>query len=292
MKDFKLQAKLALGVGCLVALCDSCDKADGFVPHADVPFTMKVTETRQSHEFVWFYEGEGLECKEQQHQELWITRWNDCILEAFSEDPLFDGVNFSSSDPGRVGIEMIDSASCRLVFVADSAEGVVISASTNNIRHSFRVYSKELIELESVHVTLGERDFLLPVKDHEYSDLIRFEPAIKDVYSHPTGGELFTVIDLVPENASFRKVIAFGSTRFLDINPVLNQPYGEWPTAVDERNIDWTKVKGRQFWYSPDAETYLIRLEFQGYGPDRLGRVREKKLYASLWGRYRYSAEE
>ena len=280
----KLQAKLALGVGCLVAICDSCQKSetDGFVPHADVPFGLKVIETRQSHEFVWYLDQGSMQCSEQKMQQLWVTKWNSCILEAYSDNEDFDGVNFASSDPSAVKIEKIDEYSCRLIYVSDSKSDVTISGSTDSISHSLTLNSKEIIELESVHVRLGDKDFFLPVKDHEYTDIVKFEPAIKDIWSHPDGGELFTVVDIIPENASTRYVKAWGSTRFLDIDPEKNRDYGPWPTATDERNLDWSEIKGRQFWYSPDADTYLFRVEFKGT---------DKSQYASLAGRYRWLSE-
>lgn len=278
----KLLAKLALGVGCLVALCDSCTKTNEFVPHADVPFSIELREMRHSHEFVWRLEQNGLICPEQEKQELWVTAHNTCIIEAQSEDAKFDGVNFSSSRPSAIRIEKIDEKSCRLIYVSDEMEGVTISAFTDNIRHSFTLYSKSVIELESVRVALGKTEYMLPVRKEEYSDLIKFEPAIKDIWSHPTDGELFTVLDLVPENASVRKVKAWGSSRFLDLDEELNRDYGPWPTNTDERNLDWSELKGRQFWYSPDAETYLFRVEFNGVN---------ETLYASLWGRYMWLKE-
>ena len=285
--------KLALCVSSLVAICDSCQKTDTdeFVPHADVAFTLKITETRQSHEFVWHLDSGQLYCPEQKLSELWITAWNSCILEASSDDPDFDGVNFSSSLGSAVGVEKIDEKSCRLVYRSDCADRITITASTDNLSQSFQLSTKECIELEHVLVRLGDREYMLDVREQEYSELVLFEPAIDDIWSHPTGGELFTVIDIIPENASFRELKAWGSTRFLDIDPELNKNYGPWPTYADEINLDWSQVKDRQFWYSPDAETYLFRAEFKAKGHDRNGRLTDKVLYASLWGRYMWTKE-
>lgn len=265
MGNFRLFAKLALGVGIAVAGI-SCDKENKneFVPHADAEFSMKISELRQSHEFIWHYTQDGrLSCLEQNLQELWVTFWNECILESYSDDEKFDGVNFSSSHPELVRIEKIDERSCRLVYVADSPEGmeIEICAFTDNIRKSFTVHSKSSIGISGILVSINGKELILPFKgeDSGNQDTV-LEPVVKDVRTYK--GDLFEIVDLVPENASFRYVKRFTSS------PVTmtakEDIYGPWPKdEMGVYDVDWSEIQGRKAWFPGQAPNFFLKLKIE-----------------------------
>lgn len=284
MGNFRLFAKLALGVGVAVA-GTSCDKENKneFVPHADVDFTMKVTEQRQSHGFIWHYTPSGkLCCDEQKLQELWVTFWNTCQLEASSEESDFDGVNFSSSHPQYVRIEKIDEKSCRLVYVADCPEGtgVEICAFTDNIRKSFTVHSKSSIGISGILVSINGKELILPFKgeDSGNHDTV-LEPVVKDVRTYE--GDLFTIVGLLPENASFRYVKRFTSSPLT--MTAKEDSYGVWPKDESGiHDVDWSEIEGRQAWFPGQAPNFFIKLKIEcdSRVPD------SKKPSPRLWQTY------
>ena len=265
MGNFRLFAKLALGVSIAVA-GTSCDKENKneFVPHADAEFSMQISELRQSHEFIWHYTQDGrLSCLEQNLQELWVTFWNECILESYSDDDKFDGVNFSSSHPELVRIEKIDERSCRLVYVADSPEGmeIEISAFTDNIRKSFKIFSKSSIGIRGIRVSVNGNELILPFKgeDSGNQDTV-LEPLVKDVRTYE--GDLFEIVDLVPENASFRYVKRFTSSPIT--LTAKEDIYGAWPKdELGIYNVDWSEIQGRKTWFPGQAPNFFIKLKIE-----------------------------
>lgn len=264
MKYFKLFTKLALGVSFVAFMSASCRKDDGdAIPHADVPFTLSLSESRQSGNFIWKIKDGGLSCEEQSMNELWVTYWNSCILSAHSEDPAFDGVNFRSSDPSLVRIDKIDESSCRLVYVSDSQEGASISitASTDNISHSFPVHSRSEIALEAVLVSINGKEYLLEEMgtDSGNKDTV-IEPVLDDIRGYE--GDLFTIVSLVPENASFRFVKRFTSSPITKTDR--HETYGEWPSTEEGiRDVDWSEIEGRQAWFPAQAPHYFIKLRLE-----------------------------
>lgn len=266
MGNFRLFAKLALGVSIVVVTTESCDKENKneFVPHADVEFSMKLSEQRQSHEFIWHYTSSGkLCCDEQKLQELWVTFWNECILEATSDDIKFDGVNFSSSHPEYVRIEKIDERTCRLVYVSDCPEGqeIEISVSTDNIRKSFRVHSKSCIGIQGVLVSINGKELILPFKgeDSGSHDTV-LEPIVKDVRTYE--GDLFEIVGLLPENASFRYVKRFTSSPIT--LTAKEDIYGAWPKdELGIYNVDWSEIQGRKTWFPGQAPNFFIKLKIE-----------------------------
>ena len=130
---------IAALLSCSLILFNSCNKDLNPAPekHTNAEFRLILTETRQGKDFIWEMRDGKPFCEEQRLRELWVTGWNDCLLLAEGLEEGFDGVNFSSSDPGKVRIEKIDSYRCHLRYIADSPEGISIHAEAGSKTHSF-----------------------------------------------------------------------------------------------------------------------------------------------------------
>ena len=265
-------------------LCLSCTKDlnPKPEPHVDVDFSLNVEELRQSHTFLWNVLDAGVMCAEQSIQEIWVTDWNKCEVVSFSDDPSFDGVNFSSSSPEIVKVVKTGEATCQLVRVGDSSgEGVVITASTGENTHSFVVFSKSVIPLESVHVRYGYEDYWLKKdatqkypymvyadqqgcykyrlgkKRFGYADVegVRFFDENMDEVTLESETTRLEILGLVPENASFRYVVNWYSCNSNKVSSwdnafcIIPKEVDPWPAGHNEKSagfmgLDWAEIQG------------------------------------------------
>ena len=66
-----------------------------------------------------------------------MTDWNSCEVTAFSDNPAFDGVNFSSSAPDIIGVEKIDGRTCALRRKGDAPDGTADMATAQTTINLF-----------------------------------------------------------------------------------------------------------------------------------------------------------
>lgn len=283
-----LRSMKRLIVVCAVAisavLC-SCSKSlnPRPEPHADVEFSLAIKETRQSHVFVWEVGDEGVRCEEQTLCELWVTDWNSCEVTAFSDNPAFDGVNFSSSAPDIIGVEKIDGRTCALRRKGDAPDGVVISAEAGTHRVSFRVYAKDVVPLKSIHLKYGGQDYYVEKDDTQrypymlyadqkncrkydlgrkmfgYADVngVRFFDENMQEITKNSETTSLELLELVPENASFRYVVNWYSCNTDKIYAwdnaycIIPEEIDPWPGGAEEKSpgftgLDWSEIQGRR----------------------------------------------
>ena len=272
MKNFTFAAALS------AILCLSCTKSPNPRPsrHNDCAFTLSVSETRQGAHFIWNIASDGhVSCTTQSIQELWVTNWNECILEASSDDPAFDGVNFSSSDPDKLAVSPIDSKRCRLVYRSDTEEGrpVTINAwSGEGNRKEFPALSAASISLKGVMLHLGDMDIELPLsyyREKIYPDdpaYIWFDKVV-DYSSYK--GDILRIGHLIPENASFRHV---DRLRFFSECDDIGELMGG-------EDFDWSEIEGKRAFVKPTATGVTFHADFDIAG---------KKKSCVMVGRYRY----
>lgn len=260
------------------ATCISCTKGLNPRPsrHNDCPFSLSVSEKRQEADFLWDISPAGeLSCDSQELQELWVSKWNDCLVEARSDDASFNGVNFISSDPSRVGVVPVDGNGCRLVYRSDTADGetVTIGAwSGEGHRTEFKVRSASVISLKGIMLHLGDMDIELPLsfyRERIYPDDPAYIWFDKVVDYAGYSGDTLRVGHLVPENASFRHVERL---RFFSEADTL----GELTGAKD---LDWSEIEGKKAFCRPDATGITFHADFDMAG---------SKKSCAMVGRYRY----
>ena len=273
-----------VSAAALSLLTSSCEKDlnPEAVPHRSAEFSLELSEKRLSHTFLWHFDSSGAVCGEQSLREVWLTDWNECTLQAFSEEAAFDGVNFSSDAPEAIRIEKIDDYSCRLRRISD-AEDVTIRASAGQVEKTIRLNSTDKIELEGVKVRIEQQELILKARKgsippiDENAPYTVFDAAFdfgKDYLS--AWGEL-ELLALMPENASFRYLLAFGSelynsNRFYNAYKDLGS---EWPKGMQIwdysgnylpgealRNLDWSEVQGRKAGCLVFGPCFLCRLTF------------------------------
>lgn len=274
---------IAALLSCSLILFNSCNKDLNPAPekHTDAEFRLILTETRQGKDFIWEMRDGKPFCEEQRLRELWVTGWNDCLLLAEGLEEGFDGVNFSSSDPGKVRIEKIDSYRCHLRYIADSPEGISIHAEAGSKTHSFQLFSKERIEPEGISLSIGGRELHLDFNPrHKYPYIYDGQPVSKHIKlgknlqfyvwydegkqeialydgDKPWEGEVLEIGELIPENASFRHVVNWisrhdgGDWYNGGVNCVLREDFGPWPQGGWQNSegftgLDWSEVQGRK----------------------------------------------
>lgn len=255
---------------CLLLLAACCkDPNPTFIEYPDAEFVLTVTENRQrSHEFIWNYDESthslAIDPKEQELQELWVTRWNECTLSADSAAPSFAGVNFESDNPAVVAVEMLDARTCRLTYVSDSGPlpvRISVRTGSRSSQKTFKVYSKDAIELEHVKIRIGEEIVLTPRQaegNYAQRTVAKLAKVVTD-WSDPFQGAEIEIVGLVPENASWRFVKTF-QTKYpvrygYDFNDfsILAAGYEEpFCNGGQESGIDFATIKGRTAWYAPD----------------------------------------
>lgn len=120
----KLLAIFALALALVSCKKDLNPKA---VPHTSCDFELVAKEERQTKQFIYIPNQEGTpSCPEQTLEQLWLTKWNDILIETSSKDKKFDGVNFSSSNPNIIEINKIDDFKCNLIY-----KGKVLNLSSS-----------------------------------------------------------------------------------------------------------------------------------------------------------------
>lgn len=209
----------AIAGACLV----SCKKDNPVeVNYPSVDFNLKITEERDSHTFEWDVNGNNvsIDPAEQKLQELWVTSLNTVTVSALPEASGFEGVNYSSSDAKRIKVIKVDDQTCTLEYIADTDEGqpVTITAKAGEYSHSFKVFAKNVIELEGVKWLFGHlgeeyKEYITPFNRSEETAyayrqdeviLTVQEPAMQRINAGIS--DYLEIVDLVPENASHRKV--------------------------------------------------------------------------------------
>lgn len=123
---------------------------------AAADFEIKISETRQTGAFEYSYDKTlgclAIDPEVQTLQELWITEWNETVMELSSGDPLFEGANIRSGSPDVVAVRKIDPGRALLEYVSDGTATITVWNS-DEYRYSFTVHSKDVIELE--YITIG-----------------------------------------------------------------------------------------------------------------------------------------
>ena len=205
---------LAVAALSMCAMCfTSCNKeTPQEQKYASVDFGLKITEVRHSKTFEWDVNGNAvhIDVAEQELQELWITKWNTTTVTALPLAQGFEGVNYSSSDPNKVKVTMVDEQSCTLEYVADTDNGapVTITAKAGDYVHSFKVFSKQTIKLEGIHFYIDGTERLLKLRSVAGRCL---EEECVFLHQGPKKADwhevTLTIGKLEPENASFRYVV-------------------------------------------------------------------------------------
>lgn len=255
---------LAAAALALCAACFSSCKKDNpaEVNYASADFVLKISEERQSHTFEWdvISNAVSIDPAEQKLQELWVTKWNKVTVTALPKDAGFEGVNYSSLDPKSVKVIKVDDQTCTLEYIADSSSPVTISANAGSYVHSFKVHSKEVIELEGVAWQLKGRtgdpiyleSKLIPGKwkgsDYTEQDLIKQRAYYKKFDSKEEYLAFMpattTILNLIPENASFRRVVNFRKPYYID--PEEGTPLPSQTQDIEGTcNKDFSELQGK-----------------------------------------------
>ena len=285
MNLFKQLLTLGLASVMLVPMT-SCRKDNPKIhnyPEAD--FQIRITETRQSHDFIYNYDKDGgslaIDEKEQKLQELWVTAWNDTRLEFIGAGSGFQGANISSSDSDVIKIIDNNDGSYSLKYQSDGS--AVIKAWTGEkYSYEFTVYAKERIELEGINMKYGDFDLVARRNSSVrhpytlYSEILESKRIPLDVLVYVFGGKdgmkvydkdgqrltvdspatVLTIGSLIPENASFRHVVNWFSRhvktvdKWSDYACVIPDENADWPQGGFENSLgythlDWSEIQGR-----------------------------------------------
>ena len=251
---------------CSVLSCNKDNPPE--VGYASADFSLKASEFRQSHTFEWDVLPSGqvsIDPAEQKLQELWITYWNTVTVLAIAKDSQFEGVNDSSSDPKKVKVNKVDDSTCTLEWVGDTAEGeaVTITASAGSYTHTLKVYAKEVITLEGVLFDVNGRQYFSQIIPGEWKydgysidDMNRYNKDNTTYFDTEAEYDAFmpavvTVLDLEPENASFRLVKNYTITEgyiFPETNALPKSNIGDYVGGCTK---DFSEFKGRQASWPP-----------------------------------------
>lgn len=167
----------SLALSALILLAAACEKSPNpeIKKFAEADFDITLTETRQTHDFVYAYDKVSgtlsIDPKEQKLQELWVTKWNNVTLSAEGLEAGFEGVNASSSAPETIRISRKDPRTFSLEYLGDG-QAVITVWSGEKYSYSFDVFAKEVIDLEYVEMGITDQDGFRTVKlkAQEYHD--------------------------------------------------------------------------------------------------------------------------
>jgi len=155
-----------------VAVVTSCkkDPLDEFNPKTDTiaeaPFSVKGTEKRSDGGYVldWKINKSGIDCVQEELDELAITPFNTFTFEAVPESAsaTFPGVN-ARTDNGCVKLERNGQSSFSISYVSDGDATVTVwnGSKDGNASITFKVKARKTIPVEGLLVRIDDKEEVL-----------------------------------------------------------------------------------------------------------------------------------
>ena len=168
MKTNKISIFIAIVLSALMAA--SCDEKQVFtnpeeMNFASADFSVSVKERRGYMDFQYSIPQEDAPV---------LTYWNIVTVNAESDDPEFNGVNVSSSNPSVISVSRTDDpAVYTLTYHSDGSADIRIWNSKKE--ETFRITSQYAIELEGLLMRVDGREFLVKA-DSSLSPLTEEKP--------------------------------------------------------------------------------------------------------------------
>lgn len=204
------------------------------------PFTYTLEESRQQKTFRWTEQDGGLSNGEETVNTLYITDYNEVILQASAP------VNASSDQPGIVSLERTGEGSFRLLRRGEGSAAIRLWNGNEKgicFQRQFTVQARSFVDVEGVRFEYAGKPLLIthymdrrplllitpedgnagnednPARRLPQGDFFLNPYRKPDIWSeekgtfvtHPDQGALLRFVGLEPENASFRTITAFES---------------------------------------------------------------------------------
>lgn len=229
---------------------------------APAPFTVRIDERRCYKDYTYNIPEDDAPV---------LTYWNTVTITASSDDPSFNGVNVASSDPAVMSVERTDKPGVySVIYHSDGQAELRVWNPAHE--ETITMTSQHTIELEGIRMRVEGKEFVVKADNKlpspYWSDNYLYSPTpiIRDEwiyfndydYGNVFNGDTYTIeiIDIVPENASWRMIARFKITDVTakdndysewfdydskmdikDVSAITNKRIEKYVTFFDENNI-------------------------------------------------------